>query len=358
MQTDKTMKIAIVVAMLPETHRKYGGVDVVIHRLANELVKKGDFNVTVFSLTGCPDDFKYRHIQLFSRFSSLQASKIFRLLILPILLNFIDFRQFDLIHLHGDDWFFLNRRRPSVRTMHGSALNEARTATSLKRRIVQYLIYPLEHLSVKLATISLAIGRDAQTLYGIPSLIDNGVDLQMFCPGVKTLEPSILFVGTWEGRKRGQFIYEKFIHDVLPKFPNARLNMICDYCPGHEAVTFHRSPSDAELASIMRQAWIFAYPSLYEGFGLPYVEALASGTAIITSSNIGSQHILNDGEYGAIVEDNCFSQSIMDLLENPDRRSSLEIKGLSRAASFSWDSIAQSHRRFYEKAILKYQKGK
>jgi phosphatidyl-myo-inositol alpha-mannosyltransferase len=352
------MKIAIVTGTLPEAHRKYGGVDVVVHRLANELVKETGFEVTVFSLTGCPNDSNYRHIQMFSRFPILQENRIFRLLILPILLNLIEFHHFDIIHLHGDDWFFLNRRRPSVRTMHGSALNEARSASSWKRRISQYLVYPLEHLSVKLATVSLAIGRDTQTLYGIPSLIDNGVNLQLFHPGIKTPEPSIVFIGTWNGRKRGQFIYEKFIYDILPKFPKARLNMICDYCPQHEAVTFHRSPSDTNLAAILRQSWVFAYPSLYEGFGVPYIEALASGTAIVTSSNVGSQYILDDAEYGLIVGDDRFTQSIIDLLEDSERRSALEIKGLARAKLFSWELVAQRHRQFYEKAIHQYQLGK
>lgn len=351
------MKIALFVASLPQPNRKFGGVDATVHRLANQLTREPSDEITVFSLNPCPTDAKYRHKRLFPELKFLENSKFGRLFILPFLLNFVNFPEFDVIHLHGDDWFFFRRSIPSVRTLHGSALNEARSATSLRRKLVQYLIYPLEHLSVRLSTIALAVGSDARNLYNIPARIENGVDAELFYPGEKTSFPSILFIGTWEGRKRGEFLFQTFIDSILPEIPDAILYMVSDFCRQHPNVIEVKFPDDRELAKLYRQAWIFAYPSLYEGFGIPYIEALASGTAIVSSVNIGARDVLENGKYGILVDDDNFARSTIQLARDPDRRKQLEELGLERAKNFTWEAVASRHRKIYLESILVYKNG-
>jgi phosphatidyl-myo-inositol alpha-mannosyltransferase len=351
----KIMKIAIFSALLPEPNRKPGGVEIAAHGLANELTKKPEDEIYVFSLRPLPSDALYRHEQLFSNISWLKT-KIGTCFILPFLLNFVDFRAFDIVHLHGDDWFYIHRVTPSVRTLHGSAWNESKTATSLKRKLAQAIIYPLEHLSAQLATLSLAVGADTEKIYHLDCKIDNGVDLEKFYPGAKTLDPSILFVGTWQGRKRGEFIFDNFIKYVLPKHPHAMLWMAIDFCPSHPNVVDLKFPKDEDLAKLFRQAWIFACPSIYEGFGIPYVEALASGTAIISSSNTGAKYILDDGRYGVIADDDSFGQCLIELIENVDKRATLSQIGLARARYFSWEVVAEKHREIYRKALTLFDK--
>lgn len=345
------MNIVIIAALLPQANKKCGGVDSTVHKLANELAKNKSDTVTVFSLNQCPSDGNYKHKQLFSNLPWAQNSKIFRLLIFPFLLNFMDFSEFDVVHLHGDDWFFFHRIIPSVRTLHGSALNEARFATSLKRKLVQSVIYPLEHLSTWLATIPLAVGSDSQKIYNIETRIENGISSQLFYPGEKTSNPSIIFVGTWQGRKRGKFIFEVFINFILTHVPKATLYMVSDFCPEHPNVIDAKGLSDEELAKIYRKTWILAYPSLYEGFGIPYVEALASGTAIVSSPNIGAQDVLDDGKYGVLANDNNFAESIVNLLCNTNERKYFEQLGKDRAKLFAWENIASKHRKIYLTAI-------
>lgn len=345
------MNIAIVAGTLPEPNRKLGGVEVFIHRLANQLASDPAHRVTVFSLCDRPTDALYQHQKLFASVGSLARGKLFIWFILPLLLNFVDWRGFDVMHLHGDDWFFLRRPVPSVRTMHGSALNEARTATSLKRKLMQRLIYPLEHLSVRLATITVAIGSDSRDIYGLPYVIDIGVSLERFFPGPKATEPAILFVGTWAGRKRGQFMFEQFTQHILPQMPTAQLWMVCDHCPPHPNVIAISFPDDATLAERYRAAWVFAYPSIYEGFGMPYVEALASGTAIITSRNGGAEHILSQGTYGIIADDDDFAPAVIEALTDAAHRQRLENKGLERAKAFSWPVVGERYLDLYDKAI-------
>jgi phosphatidyl-myo-inositol alpha-mannosyltransferase len=349
------MKIAILAASLPESNRKLGGVEVAVHRLANELTKNCGNEICVFSLCPLPSDALYQHKQLFTNLSWIKT-KIGTWFILPFLLNFVDLREFDLVHLHGDDWFYLHRVTASVRTLHGSAWHEAKTATSLKRKLAQSIIYPLEHLSARLATISIAVGEDTGEIYHLDRQIDNGVDLEKFYPGAKTLDPSILFVGTWKGRKRGEFIFNNFVEYVLPKQPNAILWMAIDFCPSHPSVVDLKFPKDEDLAKLFRKAWVFAYPSIYEGFGIPYVEALASGTAIISSSNTGAKYILDDGRYGVIADDNSFGQSLIDLIDRVDKRAMLSQIGIARAKEFSWEVVAEKYSEIYRQAFALFDK--
>lgn len=344
------MRIALFHTTLPEPGRKPGGVEVAVHRLATALCARGE-DVAVYSLSPAPEGAPYRHVRLFPRHPWLRTKRIPRLLVLPLLLNRVDFGDAEVVHLHGDDWFFLRRRRPSVRTLHGSALEEARSATSWRRRLAQYAVYPLEHLSTRLATVPLAVGPRTAAIYSISDLADNGVDTRLFHPGKKTSDPSVLFVGTWGGRKRGRFLYDVFVREVLPRVPDATLYMVADFCPDHERVVNVRFPDDAALAQLYRQAWVFAYPSTYEGFGIPYLEALASNTAVVCSPNDGAAYVLGDSAADAVVGDDQFGDRLGALLLDERRRRAIEMNGLARALHLSWDAVAEQHVRAYEKAL-------
>lgn len=349
------MDIALYHTTLPLPGQKPGGVAVAVDRLAQALAESGRDRVTVYSLTTSPGDRAYEHVQLFGSARWLGASKLPRLFLLPWLLNFIDFGRHEVLHLHGDDWFFLRRRTATVRTLHGSALFEARSATSWRRGVVQRIVYPLEHLARRLATICLAVGPATQAVYSADDLADNGIDPKRFYPGQKTTHPQVLFVGTWEGRKRGRFVYDAFLKTVLPACPAARLVMVSDRCNTHPNVTSIQAPNDSELAQLYRESWVFAYPSVYEGFGIPYVEALGSGTAVVCSPNDGADYVLESGKYGSVVDDSRFGEEVLRLLQDSTYRSEREDLGRSRAASFHWESVAQAHRAQYTRAIDLYR---
>jgi len=105
----------------------------------------------------------------------------------------------------------------------------------------------------------------------------------------------------------------------------------------------HRPQDDAELSGLLRQADVFLSTSLWEGFGLPALEAMACGCAVITSRNGGC------GEY-AIDGGNCLSYPPDDpgtlaghlrrLLGDPGLRASLSSGGIRTARSFTWESAA------------------
>lgn len=348
---ERSLKIALFHTTLPEPGRKLGGVDLAVHRLANALACSGRDEVTVFSLTSCPAGSLYRHRRLFAKNSWLRTTHFGRLFVLPALLTFVPLQAFDLIHLHGDDWFYLYRRKPSFRTVYGSALLEARSATSWARKLLQYLIYPLEHMAVRLCTVPLALGPETAAIYNIQQTVRIGVDTCFFTPGLKTRNPRLLFIGTWQGRKRGKFVYDVFTREILPRFRDAELCMISDYCPSHPNVIADVFPSDEVVAQRYRESWVLVHPSTYEGFGMPYLEALASGTAVLSSPNRGAEFILENGKYGVIAEDSQFSTSLIELLGNSEKRTRLSESGRLRAQEFSWPIIAEQQRNLYLNAI-------
>ncbi len=92
--------------------------------------------------------------------------------------------------------------------------------------------------------------------------------------------------------------------------------MVCSDAPSAEGVTVTGRLSDEELASWYRRAWVFCLPSTYEGFGIPYAEALLSGTPVVASPNPGARYVLADGKYGRIVEDPELGSSILELLSS------------------------------------------
>lgn len=331
---------------LPQPRRKPGGVEVFVDRLAEAMTERGH-EVVVFTYSPAPADAGYQTKRL--RPHSTAHRRLLRQYGSPWLLNLQSFEGFDVAHFHGDDWFFFKRRLPVVRTFHGSALLEATSATSLKRRLDKGLIFPLELLAARLATASFGVGVDSEVIYQTKGLLNLGID-RAAMPPRPSPNPSILFVGTWEGRKRGAFLHDVFRREVLPAIPGAELWMVSEFCEEAEGVRWIQAPSDAELSELMSQAWAFCLPSSYEGFGIPYLEAMAHGVPAIGSPNPGARMLLGDG-CGILAEDGELGRRLIEVLGDGALRSALVAKGGERVAEYSWERMAERHEDAYRRAI-------
>jgi MMP alpha-(1->4)-mannosyltransferase len=116
--------------------------------------------------------------------------------------------------------------------------------------------------------------------------------------------------------------------------------------------------SDAELAALFASAEIACIPSLYEGFSLPAVEAMASGTPIVASRAGALPEVLGpDGECADLVSPGDVGElthALDRLLSSPERRHWLGTAGRRRALDvFSWESVAAQTVRVYEQAIAR-----
>jgi glycosyltransferase involved in cell wall biosynthesis len=104
--------------------------------------------------------------------------------------------------------------------------------------------------------------------------------------------------------------------------------------------------SDEELAALYRGARCLVYPSLYEGFGLPVLEAMACGTPVVTSRGGATEEIAGDA---AVLVDPLDPASIGAGMEEALGRSDeLGAKGLERSKAYSWDRVAAETWAVYE----------
>lgn len=339
------VRVALYTPTLPPRFGKAGGVEVAAHRLAQALTRRGRVEVTCIGCRDLPDDALYRHDP---RLGVLNRHVLARNLLGPLLLNTMDLSSYDVIHFNGDDGLFLGWNLPAVRTYHGTALHEANSATTLKRRLYMHGCYRLERLSARLRRWRVAVGSDAQQAFRAQHVIGNIVDAEQFVPQAKFDHPAICFIGLWDGRKRGRFMVETFLRDVLPVHPGAVLYMIADHAPAHPSIRHLPALDDAGLAMHLARCWVFACPSRYEGFGIPYVEAMTAGTMVIASPNTGARDQLgSDDTFGQIRDDTAFGPAIATALSDASLRADYAAGGRWRAADFTPDAIAAQYEALY-----------
>lgn len=177
-------------------------------------------------------------------------------------------------------------------------------------------------------------------------VVPNGVDLSVFKPeeGEREENPFVVVVGNQDPRKNIQTLFEAF-----PRF-RARMRPCRLVMVGprrtepvkRPAVDFLGYLSEAELASLYQRALMVVQPSIYEGFGLPVLEAMACGTAV-ACADIDVFHEVA-GEC-ALYFDPRSASSIANVMEKLARddllRARLGRQGVERAQGFSWDHTAE-----------------
>lgn len=338
------MRIALTSLYLPGSSKIGTGHQV--HDFANHLTTRGH-SATVFSPDLPGEDALYDYVHVDPGTSMRTFRFAWRL-------RGIDFSGFDILHGYGDDCFLLGRPRPPhVRTVLGSCFTEARHVSGAKARARMVLLGLGEVVSTLIADDSYGISEATRSVYPwITGVIPCGVDLERFGgPRSPSAEPTILFVGTYENRKRGRLLVEAFRSVVRQRVPDARLLMVCSDAPSSEGVEVLGRVTDEELARLYRRAWVFCLPSSYEGFGVPYIEALAAGCPVVATPNPGSREVLADGAFGVLAEPEDLGAALSDLLLDPERRASMAAVGLARAEQFSWDRIIDRYETVYQELL-------
>jgi glycosyltransferase involved in cell wall biosynthesis len=332
---------------LPVEGQKRGGIERAADTLAQGLVERGH-HVVVFSHDQRPAGAGYDVRPL--PWKAFVDTWIGRRVTMGYLGNVLavlpDYRDFDVVIVHGDSLLLGFLSTPVLRVMHGSARGEAQSAQSWGRRLLQYGIYVQELATASLQRGVVAVSentrRDNPT---IAHVIPHGVDRRVFhaAPDSKSAEPSVLFVGTLDGRKRGRLLLDAFTETIRPLHPTATLTVVGQAGPERAGVIYRTGVSDGELAVLYRRAWVYASPSTYEGFGLPYLEAMACGTVVVASRNPGSLEVLGEGEYGVMPSDERFGAAVAELLGDEVRRVTLCGRGLRRASEFSLDAMIEHY---------------
>jgi len=199
------------------------------------------------------------------------------------------------------------------------------------------------------------------------SVVHNGVDRSLFHPRPEIRrEPGrLLFVGSSEDRKKGV----RYLLEALALLPERFRLVIVDgrRYPGRvyaeelagrlglgERVAFLDRIDNSDLAEEYCRAEIMVVPSLFEGFGLPALEAMASGTPLICSRAGALPEVV--GEESALLvppgDSLAIQRAALELEADPERRRRLSEAGIQRAASlFSWSAAAAQVEQVYFEAM-------
>jgi len=104
---------------------------------------------------------------------------------------------------------------------------------------------------------------------------------------------------------------------------------------------------DSELAALYRGARCLVYPSLYEGFGLPVLEAMACGAPVLTTRILSLPEVGGDAVAYTEPDAGSIGRALAALLADPGQRRSLGLAARSRAAQFDWRACARAHLASY-----------
>ncbi len=267
--------------------------------------------------------------------------------------------RFDVFHPTDYDPYFLELldNKPFVITIHdmiheiyaGEFFDSNDISLSRKRVLVQN--------AAKIITISQNTKNDIIKFYGInESKIKviyhaNSLDINL-CEPIAVPEKFLLFIGA-RGRYKNFIFFIESISPMLQKDKN--LNVICVGGPDFtsEEALFLASNgiknqilryfvSDSQLVYLYKKALAFVFPSLYEGFGLPMLEAFACRCPVVASNCAALREV---GQDAALYFDgrssNSISQAVCQVIENKNLRSDLISKGIAQAKNFSWEVAAR-----------------
>ncbi len=339
----RPLRIAMISYYLPSESKI--GVGYQVHALANALVRRGH-EVDVFSPSAPTEGALYRHVLVpldgplrTFRFATAMRRR--------------DLSAYDVLHAHGEDYWMWRRRVPvHIRTLHGSCFEEALRIRGVKEKARMVLLGFTEVLASLVADTTVLVS--SQTRRWTPwvkTVIPNGVDAALLAPDGAPArpEPTVLFVGTWRGRKRGSELAEIFARAVVPEVPGATLRMVTDDAPADlpAGVVALGRLSDEALAAEYRTAWVFCLPSSYEGFGIPYAEAMAAGLPVVATPNPGARYVTDEGRFGELVELDGLGQALIGMLTDDARRRRAAALSLQRAPEFSMDSVVARYEALY-----------
>jgi glycosyltransferase involved in cell wall biosynthesis len=121
-----------------------------------------------------------------------------------------------------------------------------------------------------------------------------------------------------------------------------------------DAVVQLGSVNEEELRTLYQGALALAYPSLYEGFGLPLVEAMACGAPVIASNVASMPEVLGDA--GVLIHPTdtvAWTHAIVDLLNDSEKYQRLRATGIRRAAEFTWERTARLTLDVYRRSVTR-----
>lgn len=252
------------------------------------------------------------------------------------------------------------------------------TQSLLTRLVFALLVARAGRTSDAILTVSETSADDLARHYHLPRakihVTPNGVSPPLILPPERVREilarhgfvtPYFLYVGALHPRKNLRRVIEAFtkLRSVHPEVAlvivgppawgaNDVLRDVLSSADGNGGVTFTGFLADEDLQVVYRGAHALVFPSLYEGFGLPALEAMSHGTPVITSNAGSLPEVVGDA---ALQVDptsvEAIYQGMLRLHDDERLRIELSQKGLFRSQSFTWQATALKTLRVYQSLV-------
>lgn len=246
-------------------------------------------------------------------------------------------------------------RRLLIRRWHSFLVMQRRVASQLDR----------------IVTVSTASAADITTDFGVLpgaiSIVPNGVDTTLFrpLPGVKRKPNQIIATASADAPLKGLSVLLYAFHELCESRSDLRLLLIARPRSGGETeALIHRLGlagriefvSDASHEAINRlyaESAVAVVPSLYEGFGLPAVEAMAAGIPLVSSDGGALAEVVGNGGFSVPAGDSAaLARGVEAVLSQPELAKALADRGLTRAQTqFCWSVCAQQMVGLYRGCI-------
>ena len=246
----------------------------------------------------------------------------------------------------------LGARLPLVVTVHDLAvLRHPETFNRWTRTYSPRFVPRVVRAARRIIAVSEFTRRELVELLDVPPekivVVPNGIDDEFTRDGPSASGDYVLAVGTLEPRKNlGRLVEAARRTDVELRVVGARGWGGVEV--GGNGVRWLGEVDDAELARLYRGAVCLAYPSLYEGFGIPVLEAMACGAPVVTTRGSAMEEVA-DG--AAVLVDAHDPAEIAAGIERAAAdRDQLIARGLERARAFRWEDIAAATARVYREA--------
>jgi glycosyltransferase involved in cell wall biosynthesis len=269
---------------------------------------------------------------------------------------------------------------PTVVTIHDMSLTMYPRYHPVRRVVLNR---PLVDFSARRAdaiiTVSQSAKRDIIRLYGIPSdrvhviheaaaptfgRVTSTAELERVRQRYSLADRFILYVGTIEPRKNLPSLIEGFArrskagdlpHQLVCVGPYGWLSRDIERhierLDIRRAVRFTGYVPFGDLPALYTMADLFVFPSLYEGFGLPVIEAMACGTPVITGRVAALEEVAGGAvEHIDHLDPATIGGALVALARSRERREQLRACGLARAKQFSWQRAAQETLAVYRRA--------
>ncbi len=271
-----------------------------------------------------------------------------------------------------------NKKIHSVITIHDLSFKIYPEFYNLKNRLKHYLVNVKKTClqADKIITVSESSKTDIINYLGIPenkiTVIYHGaqsvrkdINTRVVCNGKVLPEHYILYLGTLEMRKNIISIIKSF-QQIMKDNPNQNLILILVGHPGYgytkilqaiqaaglslvDKIWILNYVSEEDKARLYQGAELFVFPSYYEGFGLPVIEAMSYGVPVISSFSSSLGEIV--GSAGILINPDNISEltlAMQELLTNSELRQIMSTAGLQRSAKFTFERTARETLKVFQ----------